>query len=281
MSAQDLRLGMDQFEYTLREKAQELIATLDNGDLSQAMALIQELNDAKHQAFYNEVGFLTRGLHEAIKSFSADVGSALDDKDVASAVFSDASERLSYVIEVTEKNAHETMDRIDSALTLVDRLDTQSERFKDLLSLVGQLEGEFEALRGGYDRTCQLKEASEKTIDELRSQLTEILVSQSYQDITGQLIRRVINLVTNVEGHLVQLMDMASKVERLSGLSQVGESTVTVSSPQPATMESAEAGESQKQDSSPKAEGPQIRKDAPDVARGQDDVDDLLSSLGF
>lgn len=267
MSAQDIRQGMDQFESVLRDKAQELVTVLDSGDLSLAMVLIQELNDAKHQAFYNEVGFLTRGLHEAIKSFSADVGSALNDRDMASAVFADASERLSYVIEVTEKNAHETMDRIDSALTLVDRLDGQSERFKDLLSLVGQLEGEFEALRGGYDRTCKLKEESEQTIDNLRSQLTEILVSQSYQDITGQLIRRVINLVTNVEGHLVQLMDMASKVERLSGL---GNSEV-------ATPEPVE----EKKDVSVKAEGPQIHKDSPDVACGQDDVDDLLSSLGF
>lgn len=272
MSAQDIRQGMDQFEDLLRSKAQELVSVLDQGDLSLAMVLIQELNEAKHQAFYNEVGFLTRGLHEAIKSFSADVGSALNDKDVASAVFSDASERLSYVIEVTEKNAHDTMDRIDTALTLVDKLDSQSARFKDLLSLVGQLEGEFEALRGGYDRTCKLKEESEQTIDELRSQLTEILVSQSYQDITGQLIRRVINLVTNVEGHLVQLMDMASKVERLSGL-DVGD------------MMNAEPDVSREQEkqqnTTVKAEGPQINKDAPDVACGQDDVDDLLSSLGF
>lgn len=265
MSAHEIRQGMDQFEDMLREKAQELVAVLDNGDLSLAMVLIQELNDAKHQAFYNEVGFLTRGLHEAIKSFSEDVGSALDNKDVASAVFSDASERLSYVIEVTEKNAHETMDRVDTALTLVDKLDTQSERFKDLLSLVGQLEGEFEALRGGYDRTCQLKEESEQTIDDLRSQLTEILVSQGYQDITGQLIRRVINLVTNVEGHLVQLMDMASKVERLSGLGGVEQLPV----------------KEEKRSTEVRAEGPQINKDSPDVACGQDDVDDLLSSLGF
>jgi len=268
MSAEDIRQGMDQFEGMLRVKAQELVAVLDSGDLSTAMVLIQELNDAKHQAFYNEVGFLTRGLHEAIKSFSADVGNALEDKDVASAVFADASERLSYVIEVTEKNAHDTMDRIDSALTLVDKLDNQSERFKDLLSLVGQLEGEFEALRGGYDRTCQLKEESERTIDELRSQLTEILVSQSYQDITGQLIRRVIHLVTNVESHLVQLMDMASKVERLSGLNDIA----------PAVVEPTKA---EKKNTNIQAEGPQIRTDSPDVACGQDDVDDLLSSLGF
>ncbi len=48
--------------------------------------------------------------------------------------------------------------------------------------------------------------------------MTDILVSQGVQDITGQLIRRVITLVTQVEGQLVKLMDMAARVERLSSL---------------------------------------------------------------
>lgn len=269
MTAPDLRQGIDQFESLLREKAQELVAVLEQGDLASAMVLIQELNEAKHRAFYNEVGFLTRGLHEAIKAFSSDVGQAIDGKAAGAAhVFADASERLAYVIEVTETNAHDTMDRIDTALTLVDRLDKQSERFKDLLSLVGQLEGEFEGLRGVYDRTCTLKEESEQTIETLRGQLTDILVSQSYQDITGQLIRRVITLVTNVEGHLVKLMEMAAQVERLSGI-DVAEAL-------------SNRPESKEYKTAPvQAEGPQIRKDAPDVACDQDDVDELLSSLGF
>lgn len=278
MSVDDVREGMGQYEQTLNSKARELVAVLDSGDLGAAMVLIQELNEAKHQAFYNEVGFLTRGLHEAIKSFGDDVGNALSDKDAAKGVFSDASERLAYVIEVTDKNAHETMDRVDTALTLVDKLDKQSERFKELLSLVGQLEGEFDGLRGVYDRTCQLKEESEQTIDTLRTQLTDILVSQSYQDITGQLIRRVINLVTSVEGHLVTLIEMAAKVEQLSDFN-------LNDSPQPPAeirpkSDSVEE-EKPKQAAKPvQAEGPQIAA-SDDVASNQDDVDELLSSLGF
>ncbi|MBY4675964.1 protein phosphatase CheZ [Marinobacterium arenosum] len=271
MTAPDLRQGIDQFESLLHSKARELVDVLEQGDLASAMVLIQELNEAKHRAFYNEVGFLTRGLHEAIKAFSSDVGNAIDGKSKAEGagqVFADASERLAYVIEVTESNAHDTMDRIDTALTLVDRLDKQSERFKDLLSLVGQLEGEFEGLRGVYDRTCTLKEESEQTIETLRGQLTDILVSQSYQDITGQLIRRVITLVTNVEGHLVKLMEMAAQVERLSGIDV-------------AEVLSSRAEPNENKTASVQAEGPQIKKDAPDVACDQDDVDELLSSLGF
>jgi chemotaxis protein CheZ len=158
------------------------------------------------------------------------------------------------------------MDRVDKSLALVDKMDNQSARFKDLLSLVGQLEAEFEGLRGVYDRTCQLKEESEQTVADMRSELTNILVAQSYQDITGQLIRRVITLVTQVESSLVQLMDMAAKVERISGI-EIPKDEV----------------KDQKNKKDPiEAEGPQISgKNNPDVACNQDDVDELLSSLGF
>ena len=257
--------GMGHFEMELQLKAQELVSVLNEGKLSDAMEIIQELHEFRHQTFFSEVGHLTRGLHEAIKSFSSELGSSLQVDEKASDD-TDAADRLNYVIEMTEKNAHDTMDRVDKALSLVDKLDSQSERFKDLLLLVGQLEKEHDSLNGVYDRTCAVKEESEQTIGTLRAELTDIVVSQSYQDITGQLIRRVINLVTNVETHLVGLMEMASQVEKLSGI------------------EVSVASEDDKQTNKKnpiQAEGPQVNKESADVVSNQDEVDDLLSSLGF
>lgn len=260
--------GVSQFEMELQQKAEELVSVLGGGDLSHAMEIIQELHEFRHQVFFTEVGHLTRGLHEAIKAFSNELGSSLqvdDMEDGDADTDADAADRLNYVIEVTEKNAHETMDRVDNALSLVDKLDSQSERFKDLLSLVGQLEKEHDGLNGVYDRTCAVKEESENTIKTLRAELTDIVVSQSYQDITGQLIRRVITLVTNVESHLIGLMEMAAKVEKLSGIESA-----------PASSQEQENKKVEVQ-----AEGPQVKKNSPDVVSNQDEVDDLLSSLGF
>lgn len=271
--------GFDEF---LRDRAKALVSELEAGNLPEAMGLINELQFARHQVFYNEVGHLTRGLHEAIKTFSSDVGGQMPtaEVDVQSAM-GDASDRLSYVIELTEKSAHETMDRVDRSLSLVDKLDQQSRRFKELLLLVGQLEGEFKALDGVYDRTCKLKSESETTIEQLRTTLTDILVSQGTQDITGQLIRRVITLVTQVEGQLVSLMDMAAKVERLSSLEGPAAADVATTEPtaEPATPDSS----NKKQDKHDpiRAEGPQLPTGKGDSVCDQDDVDDLLSSLGF
>lgn len=256
------------------EKAKALLETVEAGDIPASVELINSLYQSRHEVFYREVGSLTRGLHEAIKSFSDDVSDKLSVDEQASEVLHDASNRLSHVIELTENNSHQTMDRVDRSLTLVDVLDDQSERFAGLLSLVGQLEDEFEALNGVYDRTCDLRDASEKTVSELRELLTEIVVSQSVQDITGQLIRRVITLLTQVEDQLVKLIRMAATVEQLSGV----ESSLSVKGDTAAAPKRAPTAAAKTE---VKAEGPQINKTSPDVAQNQDEVDDLLSSLGF
>ena len=275
------RVDFNGFDEFLRDRARALVSELDAGRLPEAMVLINELQFARHQVFYNEVGHLTRGLHEAIKTFSSDVGGQISavDEDLKS-IMGDASERLNYVIELTEQNAHETMDRVDRSLSLVDKLDQQSERFKELLLLVGQLEGEFKALDGVYDRTCALKNESEITIEQLRTTLTDILVSQGVQDITGQLIRRVINLVTQVEGQLVKLMEMAAKVERLSSL-ESGSAPDTGDVVMPTKVAVADDDKKQEKQDPIRAEGPQLPAGKGDTVCDQDDVDDLLSSLGF
>lgn len=234
MPDNNLKITADSLEKLLQEKARELVQVLEYGDLPQAMELISELQQARHNAFYREVGYLTRGLHEAIKSFSTDIGVPPERQDQLSAM-SDASERLDYVIQLTEQSAHDTLDRVDRTLELVDRIARQP---------------------GASDLAPML--------DQVRGELTEILVGQGFQDITGQLIRRVIHLLTQVESHLVRLMEMAAKVERLSGV-RPGEAEPQVAAVDPE-----------------RAEGPQVRAGGgAEVARNQDDVDELLSSLGF
>jgi len=268
-------------EDLLQAKAEQLLEELAQGNVGSALQVINDLQQAKHQAFYNEIGQLTRSLHDSINSFSDEVQSDNTLNAASLAGMTDASERLNYVIEITEKTSHETMDKVDNSLKLIDKLDDQSVRFKDMLTLVGQLDGEFDALSGVYDRTCQVKQESEETIVELKTQLTEILLAQSSQDISGQLIRRVISLLTEVENGLVQLIDMAAKVENLSAVELGGLKTINTEAK--SANKNKESKEPIKEaNSHPKAEGPQINADDnPNVVGGQDDVDELLSSLGF
>ncbi|MEE3158181.1 MAG: protein phosphatase CheZ, partial [Pseudomonadota bacterium] len=75
--------------------------------------------------------------------------------------------------------------------------------------------------------------------------------------------KRVTTLVHDVEESLVNLVRMAGQVDRITGINH---------------GESPEDGKK----SSSRGEGPQIHADKrEDVVSGQDEVDDLLSSLGF
>ncbi len=88
-------------------------------------------------------------------------------------------------------------------------------------------------------------------------------MAQGFQDLSGQIIHRVIGMVKDVESNLVDLVKRSGQIEKLVGI---------VSAEQ----------KHGKYDSSKsmKAEGPQVRKHD-NVISNQDEVDDLLSSLGF
>ena len=103
-------------------------------------------------------------------------------------------------------------------------------------------------------------ESSVADADKMMGLLTEVLMAQGYQDLTGQVIRRVIELVKEVEDSLVHMLTVF-------GGAEVAKATKT-SQPK---VEKAIV-----------AEGPIIDAESrDDVVSGQDDVDDLLSSLGF
>ncbi len=97
--------------------------------------------------------------------------------------------------------------------------------------------------------------------------LNDILLAQDYQDLTGQVIKRVTSLVTEVESNLLKLVLMASQVDRFAGIEHDRNQL---------------KAESDQSKHPTRGEGPQIHADKrEDVVSGQDDVDDLLSSLGF
>jgi chemotaxis protein CheZ len=113
---------------------------------------------------------------------------------------------------------------------------------------------EFKALCHRIDNILSQVEGNSS---ELRGQLTEILMAQDFQDLTGQIITRVINLVNEVESRLLEILKAFSA-------SQLDESA------------------NNKKKASTDPEGPILNPhEREDAVSSQDEVDDLLSSLGF
>ena len=239
-------------ESTLKHNARQLVDSLEQGNFGEAVQLIHELNKARDRGLYHEVGKLTRELHNAIVNFQLDprVPHATEVSQIT-----DATERLNYVVTMTEKAANRTMDLVEQSAPLINDLSDEAHSLS------------ADGFRELAKRVELFLARSERDGAKISGHLNDILLAQDYQDLTGQVIKRVTQLVTEVESNLLKLVLMASQVDQFAGIEH--------------NHELLRAEQEQQKEPS-RGEGPQIHADKrEDVASSQDDVDDLLSSLGF
>ncbi|AEF21918.1 MULTISPECIES: protein phosphatase CheZ [Pseudomonas] len=251
-------------ESTLKSNARQLVDSLEQGNFGEAVQLINELNKARDRGLYLEVGKLTRELHNAIVNFQLDprVPHAKEISQI-----SDATERLNYVVTMTERAANRTMDLVEQSAPLVNDLSSEADSLAEDWGRFMRREMSAEAFRELAKRIELFLSRSQRDTSKLSEHLNDILLAQDFQDLTGQVIKRVTQLVTEVESNLLKLVLMASQVDRFAGIDHNHEVL---------------RAEQNKEKNPSRGEGPQIHADKrDDVASNQDDVDDLLSSLGF
>ena len=252
------------FELTLKKHARELVDSLEKGQFGDAVQLIHELNQTRDRGLYREVGKLTRELHSAIVNFHIDPH--MPQAEEVSQI-TDATERLAYVVKLTEAAANRTMDLVENSTPLVNAMGHEAKALSTDWGRFMRREVGAEEFRELARRVDSFLTRSETQNSIVSSNLTDILLAQDYQDLTGQVIKRVTQLVTEVESNLLKLVLMASQVDRFAGIEHDRD---------------ALRAENNSQKNQAKGEGPQIHADTRnDVVSGQDDVDDLLSSLGF
>ncbi|MDA0148023.1 protein phosphatase CheZ [Vibrio sp. LaRot3] len=235
------------------EQAKQLVELLESGQQQEANTLVKDIYEAPKDPMLQEIGELTRDLHESIKQFR------LDERmiELTNDEIPDARDRLHYVIDKTEVAANKTMDAVDRCMPIADNLHEGLLKVRPQWNelMRGKIElTEFKAL---CHRIDELLGQVEGNSSELRSLLTDILMAQDFQDLTGQIIRRVIELVTEVETRLVDI---------LAAFGESQEETAT----------------DNKNKASTDPEGPILNPhERDDAVSSQDEVDDLLSSLGF
>ncbi|MES2819723.1 MAG: protein phosphatase CheZ [Pseudomonadota bacterium] len=251
-------------ESALKSNARELVSSLEKGNFGEAVQFINELNKVRDRGLYHEVGKLTRELHNAIVNFQLDPRMP-HAKEVSQ--ITDATERLNYVVTMTEKAANRTMDLVEQSAPLVNGLSDEAQSLGADWGRFMRRELSAEAFRELAKRIEGFLARSERDGAAISGHLNDILLAQDFQDLTGQVIKRVTQLVTEVEGNLLKLVLMASQVDRFAGIEHNHE---------------ALRAEQEKLKEPSRGEGPQIHADTrEDIASNQDDVDDLLSSLGF
>jgi chemotaxis protein CheZ len=236
------------------EQAKSLVELLETGQQGKADALIAEIKNPINSELFAEIGKLTRQLHDSLNNFQLD--SRLN--DLATADIPDAKERLNFVITRTEEAANKTMDVVESIFPVVDNLAEQVRGVNPLWTKLTNNEidlNEFKELCVDIDT---LLTTTGKETQHIHNLMTDVLMAQDFQDLTGQVIRKVIDLVHEVEESLITMLTafgITADQQQKSVLPKLGDNLV---------------------------EGPLVnKKNRNDVVEDQDDVDDLLSSLGF
>lgn len=246
-----------QFMAQLQECAKQLAEKLQSDNYEEASQLIHGLIEARDNHIFNKVGKLTRALHSAIVNFNID--GAPDHSEIR-----DATDRLQYVIDMTQSAADKTMDKVEEIVPIAMNLNEESIKLQSEWHRLKRRELDKDAFKQLYHRVDDFLGQMGDGCGQLNNNLQEIVLEQGFQDLTGQVLKKVIGLVRDVETELVDLMRIAGQVEEVTGLADEN------------NKERRGAGKGIA------AEGPQINASSrADVVNSQDDVDDLLSSLGF
>ncbi|WP_300656625.1 protein phosphatase CheZ, partial [Pseudomonas sp.] len=181
------------FESTLKTHARQLVDSLEHGDFGEAVQLINDINKVRDRGLYHEVGKLTRELHNAIVNFQLDprVPHATEVSQIT-----DATERLNYVVTMTEKAANRTMDLVEQSSPLVNGIGAEAQSLSADWGRFMRREMGADGFRDLAKRIELFLASSERDSVQVSAQLNDILLAQDYQDLTGQVIKRVTQLVT-------------------------------------------------------------------------------------
>ncbi len=241
----------------LLDQARTLVTELEAGNDSAAGGLIEELSRMREQTLFQELGKMTRQLHDSLTSFAVDSRmQSLAESDIP-----DAKARLNHVIDMTEESANRTLSAVEGTLPIAEQLQSQANDLHEKWERFRNKDMNVEEFRGMSQEIDDFLDVTTTHASQIHSNLSEVMMAQGFQDLTGQIIRRVIKLVTEVEDNLVELI-------RLSGDAEAG---------------ARSPGDVDKAEDIMQGVGPQVPgvSDDSSSVSGQDEVDDLLSSLGF
>ncbi|QDX81378.1 protein phosphatase CheZ [Denitratisoma sp. DHT3] len=205
------------------------------------------LAGTKDDIVFNRLGHMARQLHDTLRELGYD--KLLED---TARQVPDARQRLTYIAQMTEQAASRVLNATDIAKPLQEGVQSAAttlgirwdKMFANQLSVE-----EFKALAADTRDFFSQTPNQMKTVGD---QLMEIMMAQDFQDLTGQVIKKVVEMAQGLETQLLSVLVEAMPEERKA---------------------TAPDGF---------LNGPVISgANRTDVVTTQSQVDDLLESLGF
>lgn len=202
----------------------------------------------QQEAVFNRIGHMARALHDTLGQLGYD---KLIEKTVSA--LPDAKDRLAYVANLTEQAACRVLNATDIASPLVDQMENGAQELGKRWDKVFANEmGPADFKQLAADTRVFLNQQLPEKARATHAQLTEIMMAQDFQDLTGQVIKKIVSLAQELESSLmtvlIEVLPEAKRTEEVASLMN----------------------------------GPVINAEGrTDVVVNQEQVDDLLDSLGF
>lgn len=233
------------------EQTQNVLGGLAPGNLDDLETAINNLTKLCHTDLLAELGKLTRNLHTALRELKQVIAPRM--KEITEHEMPEAADRLDYVLKMTDRAANTTLGICEQKFQEHEELDAG---IAELGRLLEELRGSPRRRRAKVDAFLARVESLKGFLGDFsarsRQELTEIMMAQAFQDLTGQILQKVVTLLNELETNL------ASLVKRF------GVSTAAVSTDKEASQQA------------PTFNGGPSRQGVK-----QDEVDSLLAGFGF
>lgn len=204
-------------------------------------------SNAQSNAMIAQIGQMARSLHDTLLELGLD-------KEIqkATASIPDARDRLNYVATLTQQAAERVLNATDAAQPLVEKMEVEAHRLSKQWELLFEKKLDVDKFKALVTQTHAFLYEVPKQTKATNAYLMEIMMAQDFQDLTGQVIKKIIAVTQEMEQQLLSLL-LESAPESVRKEFDTGLLNGPVINPNGRT----------------------------DVVTNQDQVDDLLASLGF
>ncbi|MBF5054491.1 chemotaxis regulator CheZ [Alcanivorax venustensis ISO4] len=209
------------------------------------------------------IGQLTRMLRESMRELGLD-----KEVEKAAEAIPDARARLNYVASMTEQAADRALNAVDRAQPLQNEIESRAESLDQQWQTWFENPMELDQARQLVTDTRGYLAAVPEMARETSKELLEIMMAQDFQDLTGQVIKKMMEVILEVENQLLQvLLESVPEGDEREALKQ--------------RMEDRNAADTRKREEASLVNGPQLTAEGEGIVSNQDQVDDLLDELGF
>ncbi len=192
----------DRVENILKS-VKDFMASFAEGNMDKAQGILKELAEMQEEGgeLFSEIGGLARLLHSSFKNISQTLDPEL--REILEDRIPDSGNRLEHILQLTEEAATTTLDHVE---TIRKRMEQDSQRLSQIGRHLVKLKPVGDVAQHRMDENLALLSEMQESLEQTGKDLEVILTSQGYQDLTGQIIQKVVNFQNDLESKLVGLV---------------------------------------------------------------------------